>query len=192
MLGLPQTCSQNWNHNYCKSDHCPCWRRRKWSAFYTGWLGGDTAAGFGDVDEKICDFSSPRDAGRCKAAARSARQLEGRGTSAFAKLQTHRFEEVEILSSTLGGWRDLPQDECWFMTRVRVDEFHLIFPRKMWFVCNGCGSRLHDSALSLKCAFLPPTRLTLPPKKYLSLWLIRIGWINSKGQPLASGSLACC
>lgn len=54
-----------------------------------------------------------RDARRCKAAARSARQLRGRGTSGFAKLQTSRFEEVEILSFSLGGWRDLePQDEC--------------------------------------------------------------------------------
>lgn len=64
------------------------------------------------MDEKICDFSSPCDAGRCKAAARSAGQLEGRGTSALAKLQTSRLEEVEILSSSMGGWRDLPRDEC--------------------------------------------------------------------------------
>lgn len=65
------------------------------------------------MDEKICDFSSRRDAGRCKAAAGSARQLEGKGTSAFAKLQTSRFEEVEILSSSLGGWRVLETpDEC--------------------------------------------------------------------------------
>lgn len=133
-------------HTEMKSgDHFPSWSRRKWSVFHAVWLHGDAAAGPGDVDEKMCTFSSCRDAGRCKAAAGSARQLEGKGTSVFAKLQTSRFEEVEILSSSLGGWRVLETpDECWFMTQVRVDEFHLIFPRKMWFICNGCGSRLHD------------------------------------------------
>lgn len=67
------------------------------------------AAASGDVDVTF----HLRDARRCNAAAASAGQLRGSGTSVFAKLQTSRFEEVEIMSSSLGGRRESePRDEC--------------------------------------------------------------------------------
>lgn len=79
-----------------------------------------------------------RDAGRCKAAA--SLQLEGRGATACAKLQTSDLEGLLSWSSVL--WDSRIRMSSRVTTLVTLDEIHLTSFKKMWLDSNECGSVL--------------------------------------------------
>lgn len=115
--------------------------------------------------EKMWLFIS-RDAGRCKAAASLPGSSGGEERLCLPSYKPATWSlcyyfPLHCVDGRI--WDSKAHNECWVMTQVRRNEFHLIFLRKMWLDRNKCGS------LSLCCTICVSKVLS---SLLLSFWVL--------------------
>lgn len=125
------------------------------------------------------------DAGRCKAAASlpsSLREEERLGLPSYKPATWRSCYYDPLCSVWMKGLDWKVHNECWVMTQVRLDEFHLTFLKEMQLVCNEYGSSCNSTPLRVTVFVSKVSPPLLPPKKSMFYVLKNYSTVESFGR----------